>query len=324
MKHSFRQIPVKQLLLLLISFLLPLSAAADDSGTCGNGVTYTFTESTGTLTIQGQGAMNFYKYSYFEAPWLSYRNSIISVIIEEGVTTIYNSAFSGCSSLTSVTIPSSVTSIGGGAFSDCSSLTSVTIPSSVTSIGNSAFYGCSSLASITIPNSVTSIGGNPFSGCSGLTSLSVEQGNLIYDSRDNCNAVIQTETNELIVGCSKSNIPNSVTSIGNSAFYGCSSLTAVTIPNSVISIGYSAFSNCSSLQELKVEDGNSVYDSRANCNAVVETQTNALVIGCKNTRIPSSVTYIRIRAFEGCSGLTSITIPNSVGGISRDAFSSCI
>ena len=166
------------------------------------------------------------------------------------VTSIGEYAFRGCSGLTSVTIPNSVTSIGDGAFADCSGLTSVSIGNSVTSIGNVAFDRCSGLTSVTIPNSVTSIGDRAFAGCSGLTSVTVDKNNGTYDSRDNCNAIIETSTNNLIVGCKNTSIPNSVTSIDNYAFADCSGLTTVTIPNSVTFIGGYAFALCSGLTKL--------------------------------------------------------------------------
>ena len=143
-------------------------------------------------------------------------------------------------------------SIGNSAFFHCSGLTSVTLGNSVTSIGDYAFGGCSGLTSITIPNSVTSIGNYAFNGCSGLTSITVESSNSNYDSRDNCNAIIETATNTLIAGCNNTVIPNSVTSIGSEAFLNCCGLTSITIPNSVTSIGNYAFYGCSGLTSIKV------------------------------------------------------------------------
>ena len=217
----------------------------------------------------------------------------------------------------------SVTSIDNSAFSRCSSLTSITIPNSVTSIGGNAFYGCSGLTSITIPNSVTSIGHAAFTDCAGLTSIIVEAGNPNFDSRNNCNAIIETASNTLIAGCMNTTIPNSVASIGSSAFSGCTGLTSITIPNSVTSIDEYAFSHCSSLTSIIVEAGNPNFDSRNNCNAIIETSSNTLLYGCMNTTIPNSVTSIGSRAFEGCTDLTSITIPNSVTSIGSCAFYEC-
>ena len=179
---------------------------------------------------------------------LRFSNEMCKVAIPNSVTNIGNDAFYGCSSLASVTIPNSVTSIGEGAFCYCISLTSVTIPNSVTSIGDDVFSVSSSLTSVTIPNSVTSIGSSAFAGCTGLTSIIVESGNAVYDSRNNCNAIIETANNDLIAGCQNTIIPNSVTSIGDWAFFRCSSLTSVTIPNSVTSIGDHTFEECTNLR----------------------------------------------------------------------------
>ena len=246
-----------------------------------------------------------------------------STTIPKSVTSIEDFAFYNCSSLASIEIPNSITSIGSNAFSGCSSLTNVEISNSVISIGNSAFMGCTSLTSIEIPSSVTNIENSAFHNCSSLTNIKVDSNNKIYDSRENCNAIIETSTNTLIIGCGSTTIPNSVTSIENYAFRGCSSLTSIKIPNSVTNIGGSAFSECSSLTNIKVDSSNKVYDSRENCNAIIETSTNILIQGCKSTVVPNNVTSIREYAFNGCSGLTSIIIPNSVTSIGTGAFSSC-
>ena len=173
-----------------------------------------------------------------------------SVTIGNSVETIGNSAFRECYHLTSVSIPNSVKSIGDSTFQYCIGLTSVTIPNSVTSIGDYAFYYCIGLTSVTIGNSVTSIGGGAFLYCSGLTSIIVDSENQIYDSRENCNAIIEKATNTLHTGCKNTIIPNSVTSIGDYAFYYCIGLTSVTIPNSVTSIGEWAFRDCSGLTSV--------------------------------------------------------------------------
>ena len=180
------------------------------------------------------------------------------------VTSIGNEAFCGCSGLTSVNIGNSVTCIGNEAFWGCSELTSVNIPGSVTNIADWAFGFCSGLTSVNIPNSVTNIGDSAFMNCSGLTSINVETGNTIYDSRNNCNAIIETATNTLITGCKNTTIPNSVTSIGDDAFWGCKGLTSI-----------------------NVETGNTIYDSRNNCNAIIETATNTLITGCKTPPFPT-------------------------------------
>ncbi len=263
-------------------------------------------------------------------------SGLTSVTIPNSVASIGARAFRNCSGLTSVSIPNSVTTIAYGAFWGCSGLTSVTIGNSVTSIGTYAFYDCTGLTSVTIPNSVTSIGGSAFGGCSGLTSMVVESGNTKYDSRNNCNAIIETATNALIYGCKNTIIPNSVTSIGNSAFlkcsgltsltipnlvtsigdyafYGCTGLTSVTIPNSVTSIGPNAFRNCSGLTSVTI--GNSV--------TTIGEGAFLSCSGLTSVTIPNSVTSIGRYAFSGCSGLTSVTIPNSVTSIDNYAFYEC-
>ena len=185
----------------------------------------------------------------------------------------------------------SVTTIGDWAFTGCKDLTSITIPNSVTTIGSYAFGGCRGLTSITIPNSVEIISKSAFEGCRGFTSLT---------------------------------IPNSVKSIYDSAFDDCRGLNSVTIGNGVTFMGKTVFGGCSSLSSIIVQNGNTKYDSRDDCNAIIEKATNSLVLGCKNTVIPNSVTTIGESSFYKCSGLTSIIIPNSVTEIGNGSFQECI
>ena len=206
-----------------------------------------------------------------------------------------------------------VTSLGYECFDGCSRLTSITIPNSVTSLGDYCFANCSSLTSITIPNSVTSLGSSCFWGCSSLERMVVDAANPVYDSREDCNAIIHTSTNELVAGCKNSQIPNSVTSLGDQCFDGCSSLNSITIPNSVTSLGDACFFDCSSLTSITIP--NSVTSLGDFCFAGCNDLTSIT--------IPNSVTSLGKWCFSGCSSLTSITIPNSVTSLGRFCFYEC-
>ena len=260
-------------------------------------------------------------------------SGITSITIPNSVTQISGEAFSGCSSLNNLVIPESIESIGPDAFNYCYGLTNLTwnaidcgntgnmtcdnvtqvsignkvkkipnrfcmnsgissfvLPATVDTICDEAFMNCHQLTRVTIPNSVTHIGSASFTWCNAVTSITVQNGNLNYDSRNDCNAIIEKSTSALLVGCKNTVIPNNIKVISYAAFAGCTGLTSVLIPNSVTSIGGSAFYGCSGLTEIT---------------------------------IPNSVTSIGVSAFYGCSGLTEITIPNSVTSIGVSAFYGC-
>ncbi len=247
--------------------------------------------------------------------------------------------------ISSVSISAPVKVIEVSAFRGCENLYSISFPNSLTTIKSEAFVECHALKAITIPKSVTSIISNPFRSCSGLASIIVEDENPEYDSRNNCNAIIKTKQNELVIGCKNTVIPPSVTSLGESSFFGCSGLTiidipnsvknikryafyycsslaSITIPSSVNSIGENPFARCRNLSSVYVDADNSYFDSRENCYAVINTKNNEIVTACKNTIIPSSVTSIGKSAFYG-STIKSISIPNSVTKIGEIAFCDC-
>ena len=289
----------------LIVLLLLCGQVFAVGGKCGENVKWNL-DKNGVLTISGKGDMYDYEWDSkekaYNTPFYKHRESIISIIINEGVTSIGKGAFCKCNKLNSIKIPNSVKSIGIYAFEGCTGLTSVTIPNSVTSIGESAF-GCSGLTSVTIPNSVTSIEWGAFEGCSSLTSVTIP--NNVTSIRPR---VFQSCTHLTSI-----EIPNSVKSIGIYAFEGCTGLTSIEIPNSVTSIGYCAFDSCISLTTIIMS------------NRVTSIQLSTFQ-HCKSLtsiEIPNSVTSIGNYAFEGCSGLTSVTIGNSVTSIEWGAFEGC-
>ena len=235
-----------------------------------------------------------------------------SVTLPEGLESIGISAFEGCSNLASINIPSSVTEIGEYAFSICEKFSSVTLPDGLKTIGEGAFYYCEKLASITIPSSVTSIGEYAFGDCPLLASISVDAGNTVYDSRNNCNAIIETATNTLISGCSNTVIPSTVTAIGDYAFYECA-FTSINLPSSLESIGNYAFYECNELASIiipgkvtSIGDGTFEYCEKLS-----------------SVTLPDGLKSIGEKAFKYCSNLESINIPSSVTEIGEYAFYYC-
>ena len=241
----------------------------------------------GTLTISGTGDIK-------TKPWNSQRNEIKKIIIENGVTSIGDNAFTSCYNLTSVTIPNSVTSIGSSAFQNCSNLTFLSIGNSVTSIEKGAFNGCSDLKSVNITN------------LKSWCEISFEDryaNPLGYAKHLYLN---EKEVEELV-------IPNGITEIGDYAFWGCEALTSIFIPNSVTSIGRGAFNDCSGLTSVTIP--NSVTS--------IGDWAFAFCSGLTSVTISNSVTRIGDNAFNRCLGLSSINIPNSVTSIGESAFNGC-
>ena len=282
MKHYYL-LKLRAVLLLFALFCSVSSVWAEKHYVVGDsGPMWEYDESTKTLTISGEGHVGYTG----PTPWGSLE--IVNVIIESGITSIGGYMFSEHADLVSVSIPNTVTTIGAGAFYHCTSLPSIYLPDNIEDIGEYAFSGCMNLASANIPANLKIINTQLFSGCK-----------------------LQSIT-----------IPEGVTEIKYYAFWGCD-LTSVTIPASVIEIGPNPFANCEYLTSIIVNSGNTYYDSRDNCNAIIEKSKNKLISGCSTTVIPNGVTIIGSSAWFGMNQLSSITIPEGVDSIMGEAFRYC-
>ena len=316
-----------------------------------NGSEVTFPSKLGGYTVTSIGEEVFYTCT----------SQVTGVVIPDTVKTIDRLAFFDCINLTSVKIPNSVTSIGVAAFCDCTSLSDVVFPASLETIGNLAFSGCA-LKNAELPDKVTSIGESAFEGCKAIQkifipasvtaigrrvfnnfdaedvreSIVVDPANKVYDSRNNCNAIIETATNTLIVGCSKTVIPDSVTAIGEYAFCGSSKLKQITLPDGVNSLGDSAFKCCTGLQRIDIPDrvnsiGNGAFykctslqqislpDGLSGIGKSMFGECTALT----EITLPDGVTAIGEEAFRGCTSLTSVTFPEGLTLIDDYAFFDC-
>lgn len=369
----------------------------------------------GRLVIEGAGGFNRYLgplNGFIKDEYLDQAKSLII----KNIRWIKSETFKNCKNVTTVTFDQSgsldVESIGDYAFEGCSSLKTIIIPKYVSEMGSKVFQDCTNLESIRISASVSKIGSRMFAGCPNLKSIVVEEGNEKYDSRENCNAIVETATNTLVCGTENSTIPSTITAIGNGAFAetglknivipegvtsielqafencqnlksvtlpqslkklgyhvfansgltsvvipegitylpqgtfnGCKNLETVTLPTTLETIEYNAFSNsvltsifipkgvtnisstsfnyCGKLSTISVSDENTTYDSRNNCNAIIQTATNQILRGTSNTIIPNTATSIGDNAFNDINSLTSIVIPESVTSIGQYAFRFC-
>ena len=369
----------------------------------------------GRLVIEGAGGFNRYLgplNGFIKDEYLDQAKSLII----KNIRWIKSETFKNCKNVTTVTFDQSgsldVESIGDYAFEGCSSLKTIIIPKYVSEMGSKVFQDCTNLESIRISASVSKIGSRMFAGCPNLKSIVVEEGNEKYDSRENCNAIVETATNTLVCGTENSTIPSTITAIGSSAFAetglkncvipegvtsiqnvafencqnlesvtlpqslkrlgsrvfansgltsvvipegitwlsdgtftGCKNLETVRLPTTLETIEYNAFSNsgltsifipkgvtsisstsfnyCGKLSTISVSDENTTYDSRNNCNAIIQTATNQILRGTSNTIIPNTATSIGDNAFNDINSLTSIVIPESVTSIGQYAFRFC-
>ena len=312
-------------------FRASAATAAVDSGTCGANLTWVL-DSSGVLTISGTGPMTDYDYS--GAPWNGHKDSITTVVIGNGVTSIGSSAFWECTNLTSAPIPDSVTKIGGWAFFGCTALTSVNIPAGVTALGNSAFAFCSGMKTLKI-NGNFSAHHNSFHACTSLTNLkvgagvtkfaenfltnlyalsaiTVDSGNNTYSDKD---GLLLSKDGKTLLFCPLTRsgsltVPAGVKTIGEMAFFDCKKLTSVTLPNGVTTIGKEAFLHCTKLTSVNIPD------------SVTEIEGYAFY-GCtklKEMDIPGSVATIGENAFSKCTKLTTVKIPGSVIKLGDCAF----
>ena len=306
------------------------------TGSCGEKLTWTYYQSTKTLTISGTGDMSDYDESVvnggYVAPWRRQINTqnIQNVMISDGVTSIGDFAFYLCDKINNITISDSVTSIGDNAFLWCDSLPEVKIPNSVTHIGERAFSNCTALTSITIPGSVTDIGDYAFYDCSDITAITFSEGvkNIGESAFGSCSSI------------TKITIPDSVTSIGVWAFNGCSALKNITLSDGITNIGYQAFYN-TGYYNADGEESNWENNTLYIGNYLIEVNAQKLNNGILNGEIPSEYIikpgtktiadmaftdckgYIEYKDFENCVGLTSIKLPDGMVNIGNGVFDGC-
>lgn len=261
-------------------------------------------------------------------------SGLTSISIPDNIKQIQIYAFSGCEDMKTVKIPNSVDYIGGVAFENCVELSSVTIPNSVVYLGEGIFQGCEGLTRVKLPSDIKKISRSMFESCTDLEEINIPYGvtEIADGAFDGClslecltiPATVEVIGKNAFSECGFTNlaIPSSVEVIDDGAFTYCQ-FSTITIPSNVVEIGEGAFSGCENLSSIIVDKGNPRYDSRNNSNCIIETRTNTLVQGCKESLIPTSVKVIGPLAFEYLYELKCIEIPGSVTEIGNGAFSWC-
>ena len=279
-------------------------------GCCSKLTDITVAEGNDSFSSEGGVLYNKAKTELIQYP---INNARTSFTVPDTVKTICYSAFYTCSNLTSIALPNGLTVIAGRAFWGCKNLSGITIPNGVTSIGDEAFASCKKIAEIEIPGSVAVISGNTFNSCKTLANITVAKNNATYSASD---GVLYDKNQTVLIKCPAANdrtsyaIPSSVKTIGEYAFYGCSSLTDVTIPSNVTAIENYAFFGCSSLTDITIP--NKVTSIGKQAFSCCESLTDII--------IPDSVKTIGDYAFLSSDSITSIVIPDSVTSIGKDAF----
>lgn len=200
---------------------------------------------------------------------------------------------------------------------------SIVIPNSVVKIETLSFRGCKNLKALEIPESVEEIDPYAFGYCFSLESIVVDKNNPVFDSRENCNAIIRKKDNVLVLGCKNTIIPNGVKRIGAGAFKSCTDMESLYIPESLTQLFSYTFPFHGELMSIVVDDNNRYYDSRDNCNAIIRKSTNTLLYGCNTSTIPNSIISIESEAFKDCAKIKSIVIPEGLESINEHAFDGC-
>lgn len=268
-----------------------------------------------------------------------------ATLIPASVKRIGPDAFNGCHGLQTITIPNGVEAISSNAFADCSNLHQIILPSTLLTIDNEALSN-TAIESINIPKGVRHIGESVFDGCNNLQTITVDRQNPTYDSRNHSNSIIETAGDCMVAACGNTTIPGSVHKIKGGAFSRLSNIKSIFIPKQVARIDPAAFVGCQSLSSIVVDKANPIYDSRQDCNAVIETASNTLIVGCKTTRLPVSVravaqyafayqtlpplmqmhegvTHIGAYAFTACKGLKVVILPRSLKTVDTAAWKDC-